>query len=437
MTAHSPFTPVRKREIFGWAMFDFANSSYTTVVVTVAFSVYFTQLVAPSGRADFLWSLGVMTSNALVVALGPLVGAVADDSGRKKAFLFASYLACVAGTASLWFVLPGDALLGLALFVVSNVAFSFGENFAAAFLPEISTPDDIGRISGIGWGVGYLGGLLCLVAIYPALAGDFVPDNVPELRRAWLITAAFFLVAGIPTFALLRERAPRGPRRTLAGHAREGYARLAATFRSLGHFAELAKFLAVFFVFTCGLAAVIYFSAIYAQRTLGFTGGELIVLFLLVNISSAAGALGFGWIQDRLGAGRTIRITLVVWILVCVGAFLAEEKATFFAVSLAAGLGIGSLQSASRAMVGLFSPLEKTGELYGFWGLAGKAAFAVGPLVFGSLSSATGSQRLAILSTGLFFVAGLVGMGRIDEARGKAAAREWTGRRERADVAPG
>ncbi len=159
------------------------------------------------------------------MALGPLVGAVADDSGRKKAFLFASYLVCVAGTASLWFVRPGDAVLGLALFVVSNLAFSFGENFAAAFLPEISTPDTIGRISGIGWGVGYLGGLLCLLAIYPALAGDFVPDNVPELRRAWLVTAAFFLVAGIPTFALLRERAPRGPRRSLAGYAREGYGR--------------------------------------------------------------------------------------------------------------------------------------------------------------------------------------------------------------------
>ena len=322
-TRHSP---VKKREIFGWAMFDFANSSYTTVVVTVAFSVYFTQLVAPAARADFLWSVGVTVSNALVVVLAPLVGAVADDSGRKKQFLFASYLVCVAGTASLWFVLPGMVGLGLLLFIVSNIAFSFGENFAGAFLPEISTPQNIGRISGFGWGLGYFGGLACLLAIFPFLRGDFVAENLHQLRLSWLVTAAFFLVAGIPTFLLLRERAPRGPRRSLAGHARVGYERVAATVRALRHFSQLARFLAVFFVFTCGLAAVIYFSAIYAKRTLGFGAAELIVLFLVVQVSSAAGALGFGWLQDRLGAILTIRITLVLWIGVCVGRLLHRQQ---------------------------------------------------------------------------------------------------------------
>jgi len=417
--------PVKKREIFGWAMFDFANSSYTTVVVTVAFSVYFTQLVAPSGRADFLWSVGVTLSNALVVLLAPLVGAVADDSGRKKLFLFASYVVCVAGTASLWFVLPGMVILGLTLFIVSNVAFSFGENFAGAFLPEISTAQNIGRISGFGWGLGYFGGLACLLAVFPLLRGDFVAANLAQLRLAWVVTALFFLIAGVPTFLLLRERAPRGPRRSLGGYAREGYRRVADTVHALRHFSQLARFLAVFFVFTCGLAAVIYFSAIYAKRTLGFAAGELIVLFLVVQVSSAAGALGFGWLQDRLGAILTIRITLVLWIGVCVVAYFTGSKTTFFIVSLVAGLGIGSLQSASRAMVGLFSPLEKTGEFFGFWGLAGKAAFAFGPLVFGALSSLTGSQRVAILSTAIFFIVGLVGLALVDETKGRAAAEAW------------
>lgn len=426
MTTNHP--PVRKREIFGWAMFDFANSSYTTVIVTVAFSVYFTQLVAPAGRADFLWSLGVTISNTLVVLLSPLVGAVADDSGRKKLFLLASYLTCVLGTASLWFVvpgLPGMVALGLALFIVSNVAFSFGENFAGAFLPEISTPQNIGRISGFGWGLGYFGGLACLLAIFPLLKGDFVLDNLASLRTAWLVTAGFFLLAGIPTFVLLKERAPRGPRRTLGGYARESYARLAETARSLSHFRQLARFLVVFFLFGCGLAAVIYFSAIYARQTLGFGASELIVLFMVLQLSSAGGALGFGYLQDRLGAVLTIRITLVLWIGVCVIAYLTESKSTFFAVSMVAGLGIGSLQSASRAMVGLLSPLEKSGEFFGFWGLAGKAAFAVGPLAFGILSSATGSQRVAILSTAIFFIAGLLGLGFVDEKAGRAAAESW------------
>jgi len=423
MTTRHP--PVRKREIFGWAMFDFANSSYTTVIVTVAFSVYFTRLVAPSGRADFLWSLGVTVSNGLVVLLAPLVGAVADDSGRKKTFLFASYLVCVVGTASLWLVRPGMALTGLALFVVSNVAFSFGENFAGAFLPEISTADNIGRISGFGWGLGYFGGLACLAAVFPFIRGDFVLANLDNLRLAWPVTAVFFLVAAIPTFVLLKERAPRGPRRGLLEHAQVGYARLRETLQSLGHFRQLARFLAVFFVFTGGLAAVIYFSAIYASQTLGFEAIELMVLFMVIQVSSALGALAFGWLQDRFGASPTLRFTLVLWIAVCVAAFFTRDKTVFFAVALAAGLGIGSLQSASRAMVGLFSPLEKTGEFFGFWGLAGKAAFAVGPLVFGALSSLTGSQRVAILSTAVFFVVGLIGLSWVDEAAGRAAAASW------------
>ncbi|HEX2165464.1 MAG TPA: MFS transporter [Thermoanaerobaculia bacterium] len=427
MTTAPP--PVRRREIFGWAMFDFANSSYTTVIVTVAFSVYFTSLVAPAGRAELLWGIGVLISNGLVVLLAPLVGAVADDSGRKKAFLFASYLACVAGTAALWLVVPGAVWLGILLFVVSNVAFAFGENFTAAFLPEISTPRTIGRISGLGWGLGYFGGLFSLLAIWPLLAGDFVAENLGNLRLAWVVTAGFFAVAGLPTFLLLRERAPRGPARGVGDYARVGYARLAETARSLGHFRDLARFLAVCFVFTCGLAAVINFSAIYAKDTLAFTGGEIVTLFLVVQLSSAAGALGFGWIQDRVGAMRTVRITLVLWVAVCVVAYLAVDKATFWGVALGAGLGIGSLQSASRALVGLFAPVEKSGEFFGFWGLSAKAAFAVGPFVFGALASLTGSQRLAILSTGLFFVGGLLATGAVDEARGRAAAAVWRERR--------
>jgi UMF1 family MFS transporter len=429
--------PVRKREIFGWAMFDFANSSYTTVVVTVAFSVYFTRLVAPAGRGELLWGLGVLLSNGLVVVLSPLIGAVADDSGSKKRFLFASYATCVAGTAALALVGPGAVALGIGLFVVSNVAYAFGENFAAAFLPEISTPATIGRISGLGWGLGYFGGLFSLLAIYPLLAGDFVAANVPRLRLAWPVTAAFFLLAGIPTFALLRERAPRGPQRSVRDHARAGYGRISETVRSLGHFRDLARFLAVFFVFNCGLAAVISFAAIYAADTLHFSGGELIRMFLAVQLSSAAGALGFGWIQDRLGAIRTVRLTLVLWVAVCAVAYLATTKQVFWGVALASGLGIGSLQSACRALVGLFAPIEKTGELFGFWGLANKGAFAVGPFVFGALASGTGSQRVAILSTGLFFVVGLLGLAVVDEARGRAAAASWRAARAAAGPPPG
>ena len=416
--------PVRRREIVAWAFFDFANSSYTTVIVTVAFSVFFTRVVAP-GHGDGLWSLGIFLSNALVVLAAPLVGALADGAGRKKKFLFVSYVVCVGGTAALALVGPGDVVPGLVLFVVSNVAFSLGENLCAAFLPEISTPETIGRISGFGWGLGYFGGLASLVAVAPLLAGGFSAANLGHLRLAWLVTAAFFLVAGAPTFVVLAERAPRGPQGTLTRHLHDGLARLGVTVRSARQFLDLRRFLVAFFLYSGGLATVIAFAAIYAERTLAFGPVELIRLFVVIQLSSAAGALGFGFVQDKIGALATVRVTLVLWIGVCVAAFACATKGQFWVIALVAGLGIGSLQSASRSIVGLFSPHAKEAEFFGLWGLAGKAAAAVGPAAFGLVSVLTGSQRLAIGSAALFFIAGWLSLGTVSEARGRAAAVAW------------
>lgn len=435
MPANRSNPPTRPLEILAWAMFDFANSSYTTIIVTVGFSVYFTRLVAAPGRGDFLWGAGLGVSNLIVLLLSPVVGAIADDSGRKKWFLAVSYLTCVAGTALLWFVAPGRSGLGVALLVVSFMGFSFGENLAGAFLPEISTPATVGRISGFGWGFGYFGGLVSLLLVQPLLAGGFEPQNLGNLRLAWLVTALFFLLAGLPTFLFLRERAPRHDRALLA-YVRAGFARLAATAAAVRHFTELVQFLAVYFVYYAGLASVVAFAGIYAVGSLGFTFAQLTVLFILLQLSAAGGAFLFGWVQDSIGAVRTIRITLGIWILVCLAAFACvpgrelvaglDGKEAFWGVALFAGLGIGSLQSASRGLVGLFSPVAKSGEFFGFWGLAGKAAYMVGPFVFGAISSAS-SQRVAMLSTTAFFALGLVGMSFIDEARGRRAAVAWEG----------
>ncbi len=410
-------------------MFDFANSSYTTVIVTVAFGVYFTTLVAPGARGDWLWGVGVMISNLIVLLTAPVVGALADGSGRKKQFLAATWLACVGGTAALWFAVPGAVVLALALFVVSNIAYAMGESLVGGFLPEISTPGNVGRISGIGWGLGYFGGLACLLLIRPLLAGDFVPANVASLRLVWPLTAAFFLLSGIPTFALLRERAQRVEHRSLTSFAAEGFRRLRDTGRSIRRFRELVKFLAFFFVYCCGLMTVITFAGIYSRKTLAFTGNELIVLFLVLQLFSAAGAFGGGPLQDRLGSRRTLQWILVLWILVCLGGAAATTKTAFWFVAMGAGLGIGSLQAASRGLVGLFSPKDKSGEFFGFWGLAMRGAYALGPFVFGSISLWTGSQRTAVLITAVFFVVGWVGLLYVDEEKGRAAAESWRAER--------
>jgi len=415
-------------------MFDFANSSYTTIVVTVAFGNYFTKLVAPGPRGDALWGLAITLSNVAVMVLSVIVGAMADGAARKKAFLFASYLLCVAGTAGLWFATPGRVALALALFMVSNIAFSLGENFTSSFLPELSTPDNIGRISGFGWGLGYVGGLLSLAVIVPLVSGDFVVENLANLRLVWVVNAGFFLLAGVPTFLLLRERALPTPGRSWLGHAEDGLLRVVETLREIRHFSQLGRFLVVFFLFQAGLTTMFAFAGIYAVQTIGFSASDLILLFLVLNISAAFGALGFGFIQDRIGAKRTIQITLLAWVVICAAAYLTDTKEQFWAVAVFAGLGIGSLQSAARAMVGLFSPVEKSGEFFGFWGLAGKGAYATGPLLFGLVSSQTGSQRLAILSTAAFFVAGLIGMSFVDTAAGRHAAEEWDARERSSDL---
>jgi UMF1 family MFS transporter len=426
MPADTSVAPVRPREIVAWAMFDFANSSYTTIIVTVGFAIYFTKLVAPGGRADALWGRGILISNLLVMLIAPLLGAMADDLGRKKLFLFGTYLLCVLGTLGLYLVLPGQVALGLALFVVSNLGFSLGENLVAAFLPELSTPANVGRISGFGWGLGYFGGLASLVAVAGLLRGGFRLENLGSLRLAWVVTGLFFLVAALPTFFILRERARRGRPRRLADYARASFGRLRDTARSLAHFPDLASFLGAFLLFSCGLTSVIAFAAIYAERTIGFSAGEVLFLFIALQLASAAGAFVFGVVQDRIGSRRTIQIALVLWLLVCVGAFAAQSKAAFWLVAAGAGLGIGSLQAASRGLVGLFAPVAKSGEFFGLWGFAGKGGYLLGPAVFGEISSGTGSQRVAILSTALFFLAGLIVMAFVRERRGQAAAAAWT-----------
>lgn len=417
-------SPPSRREIFGWAMFDFANSSYTTVVVSVAFGVYFNSLVAPPGRGESLWGWALFAGNLFVLLLSPIVGAIADDSGRKKLFLFFTYALCILGTAALWWAVPGQVGLALTLFVISFIGFSFGENLAGSFLPEISTPQNIGKISGLGWGLGYFGGLASLALVFPLLKGDFVPENLENLRLVWLVTALFFLVAALPTFLFLRERAPRGTG-TILQYVRDGFIRLGQTARSARHFSELVRFLCVFFLYNAGLMSVVAFAGIYADKTMGFTSSELIFLFIVLQLSSAGGAFLFGGLQDRLGAPRTIQITLILWVLICAGVYFAQTKEAFWGVALFAGLGIGSLQSASRALVGLFAPPEKTAEFFGLWGLAGKSAYMVGPWIFGQISNATGSQRIAMLSTAAFFILGLIGMSFIDERRGLAAAQAW------------
>jgi UMF1 family MFS transporter len=424
-----------KKEILAWCFFDFANSSFTTLIITIAFSVYFVKIVAGgSAVGDRLWGTGNAISQTLVLLTAPLVGAIADYSSRKKQFLFLSYMSCVIFTAVLYFAVPGAVWFALSLFIIANFAYSSGENLIASFLPEIAKPEDMGKISGLGWGLGYIGGLLCLLCCYPFLKGGFFFENAENLRKVNLIVALFFLVAGIPTFLWVHERKKTSNLPPGMNYLTAGFAQIRQTFVQIRKFRELFKFLIIFGIYNCGVTTVVYFASIYANETIGLTTNELINFFIITQVSSSLGALIFGFIQDKVGAKNTIYMTLALWIIVVIGAYFSTSRNTFYIVGNLAGLGLGSSQSAARAMVGMFSPVQKSGEFFGFWGLFWKLSTAIGPFVFGHISSATGSQRTAIISTGIFFLAGIIGITFVNEKRGIEAARSYTGEELKANL---
>ena len=416
------------RELWAWCMYDFANSSFTTLIVTVAYSVYFIQVVAGhlghDGMAERVWFWGYSASMLVAAVLAPVLGALADARANKRAFLIGSSVLCVACTALLAFVEAGDVWMGLLTFGVANIAFDLGFVFCSAFLVEIATRDTMGRISGYGWGLGYVGGLLSLALAYPFIRGGFTEANLPLYRASFAVTAAFFLLAVFPTFLFLRERAT--PQRPMEGAPlwRESLARLSRTGRQVRQYRDLFAYLIAYLIYTDAINTVIVASAIFANKVLDFSPGDLIIYFLVTQVTAGLGSVGFGSLADRIGAKRTISLTLVLWIALAGSAALVQTQAQFYLIGLFAGAALGANQSASRTLLGRFTPAGRQGEFFGFFSVTGKVAAVVGPLVYGEVTAWTGSQRWAILSMACFFAIGLAAFQVVDEKRGIEAAQQ-------------
>ena len=416
---------VPRREVWAWAMYDFANSGYTTVVITAVFSAYFVGVVAGNAPwATFVWTLALSVSYALVMLSAPLIGAWADAHASKKKLLWLTTLGCVGFTASLYFASPGTLLLAIAALVLSNYFFGTGENLIAAFLPELARPRALGRVSGWGWALGYVGGLVSLGASLAYInraqeAGQGAAEFVPV---AMLITAAVFLLASLPTLFLLRERAIPQADRT----ARSAWAQVRHTLGHLERLPDLKRFLICTVLYQAGIQAVITLAAIYASQVFHFDTRQTILLVLLVNITAALGAFGFGHVQDRIGHVRAIALTLVGWIAMVLLAWAAPDERMFWVAANLAGLCMGASQSAGRAMVGLLAPPAQQAEFFGLWGLAVKLASILGPLTYGAASWIThGDHRQSLLITGSYFVIGLWALRGVQAARGHRAARRF------------
>lgn len=425
--AASPQPPVTKKEIFGWSMYDVADSAFTTVIITAFYAPFFSKvIVGDSARGTFLWGIALSVSEIVVALLAPILGAIADFSGSRKKFMGGCALIIVFFTGALWFAGPGMVTLAMTLFIIANLGFAGGGVFIDSFLPGISNESNAGRISGLKWGLGYLSGLVA-VALCGFLAGAIDKPNDPELiaqtRLIPVVVAVYYAVMVIPTFLFLRDRSVPQPLPPGENYLTVGFKQLRRTFKHIRRYRELVKLLIAFLVYNDGIVTVIGFAAIYAVDTIGFTSGDILKMFITLNVVAAAGALIFGRIADWIGQKRTIFISLTIWIAAVIIAYLAKDKTTFWVAATLVGVGMGSCQSVTRSLLALFTPQKNAAEFFGFLGVAGKALAFLGPLVFGALTQVTGSQRPAILAIAAFFIVGIILLTFVNEERGKEAAK--------------
>ncbi|WP_196157964.1 MFS transporter [Reinekea sp. G2M2-21] len=422
MTVVNPLLPVKKREIFGWAMYDFANSSYTTVVVTFVYSAFFVSYIVPPELAHFkntFWSIAVALSTALAIILAPLVGVLCDYSGKKKKYLAWCTMTSVGATLGLFLVNPGQVWIGLTLLVLSNTAWMLSESFIASFLTDLSDKSNMGKISGIGWGIGYIGGLLSLILmkfIITADAGENSSDFIDQNQLSMLIIALFYFLGALPTFLLVKER----------GVAREGFekanfktllraafTRLSAMKQIIGEYPILFKFFLAFTAYSAGVAVVVKFFGIYTQQEVGITGGDYVLIGIILQVSAALGAVCFGFIEDKIGSKNTVLVSIMWWIVGILGIYFIKVlvslshldiKLMYTIVSFIAGSALGATQSASRAIVGQLAKPQDSALLFGLWGTFGRFAIIIG-MTFGPISDLL-SRQTALLFILVYFIVG-------------------------------
>jgi UMF1 family MFS transporter len=413
------------REVIGWTAFDFANQAFTMVIITALYQQFFIKQVVPmvgesDERGKRLWELANISAELVIILLSPIMGALADFSGAKKKFLFITYLGCVSMTMLLGLFGPGQYLLAMACFVLGYVFFGAGENFLNAFMPEIAHQKDMGRVSAFSWAIAYTGALLSMGVGSAIIAWAGKGHLGYGLVCLWC--GVYFLVGGMPTFFLLRERKLRENMPAGQTMLTVGFHRLGQTLRDMRRYQQLMRFVLIAMIYLAGMSVVIYYAGTIAADVFKFTAGKQAVFFSQLIVTGIVGAALIGRIQDRVGTRTTIQGLLIVWTLTMVLAAFATREWLFWVTGNLAGLSMGALGSASRVMAGLFSPHHKAGEFFGFYGMAQKMAVILGlgfQFLLGSLGA---SFNLAIGASAVFFIAGFLLMFSINERAGRIVA---------------
>jgi len=432
IVAHQTYSRSR---VAAWVLYDVANSSFTTLIVTFIYSTYFVKYM--SGTSQDLtgtWTTGVGITAATVAILSPLLGAIADRGGYRKRFLLAFSATCVAATAALAFLEPGEFRTAIVVFVIANVAFEMGSAFYDSFLPDLVPQEKIGRVSGLGWGLGYVGGIGALLLalygfvktdspLYPWFAGAFglTTQGGANARATALLVAVWFAVFTLPFIFLVPE--PRVTGQPAQGTAvAAGFRQLAASFREIRKYRQIVRLILARLIYNDGLVVIFALGAIFAQQVYGFTTDETIVFGIVLNVAAGIGAVAFGFVDDRIGGRNTILASLVGLAAAAALSVFGQGRETFWVASIVVGILVGPNQSASRSLIGRFVPDDKEAEFFGFFAFSGKATAFLGPTLYGVLVDLTGTHRAAMSVTFAFFLIGGLLLLRVDEREGIAAS---------------
>ena len=432
MNATAP-TGAPRKAVWGWALYDFGNSAFTTLIVTFIYSFFFAQQIAPDGDTGTrIWANGIAVTAVIVALSSPFLGALADRGGRRRRYLLISTAVAVLGSALLYFPTPGQVAFAITVFVVSNVAFELSGVFYNSYLPDLARGSDIGKISGYGWSLGYLGGLAAMAI---ALVG-FVQAESPwfglgtgeetafqNVRATTVVVAVWFAVFAVPLFRWVPKRTYPPPP-PMAELLRGTLTQLGRTFREIRRHAQIVRLLVARMVYNDGLVTIFALGPLYAAEVFGFTLTEVMLWGLALNVTSGLGAFAMGFLDDRIGGRKTILITLLGLFVATLWATLApaSSKLSMFLAGLLAGVFVGPNQAASRSLLGRFVPPEKETEFFGFFAFSGKAIAFLGPLLYGLAITVFGNQRFGVAVILVFFlVGGLILLG-VDEEAGAGAS---------------
>ena len=404
-----------KKQVGAWALFDFANSVYPAVMTTAVFPLFYVGVVVADdgGLGELWWGRAVGVSALLVAMSAPLLGAIADRGGARKKFMLLYTLLCIVGVASMSFLEPGMVLTGFLLFVVANVGFESALVFYNAYLPDIAPPEKQGWVSGLGFGVGYLGSALGLVMVLP-----FATERI---ELVWPTVAVFFLVFSLPAFFVLPRDQPG--EMTISAAARWGFTNFKTIVAEVWRLKELRNFLFAFFFYIDAVLTIIVYAGVVAEETFGFTQQATIVLFLIVQFSALIGAFALAGPTDRYGPKKVLNGVILLWIVTGVTAYFITDPTLFYVLAVVAGIGLGSAQAASRAFMSSLIPAGRESEMFGFYALCGKTSSFVGPQLFGYAAfMAGGNQRPGFLVLTVLFVIGLVLLQRVKDPKASAVA---------------